>query len=166
MQAQRSGEMAGVLASLTQLMRSWSSTGIQASFAAAADVDIDPVDIPPLYVLGLNGPMRASDLAEALHVTRPTMSKQLSRLTSSALIERAEDRADRRASVIHLSPTGAAAYERLAARGVEALQRTTSRWSPDETAQFAAQLARFVSDLSAHVPPPDTTGRNPAADHQ
>lgn len=166
MKGQRPGEMAGVLASLTQLMRSWSSPSIQASFAAAADLDIDPIDIPPLYVLGLNGSMRASDLAAALHVTRPTMSKQLSRLTNAALIERGEDLTDRRAAVIHLSPTGAAAYERLATRGVEALQRTTSQWSADETAQFAAQLARFVADLSTHVPSPDTIGRKPAADHQ
>lgn len=147
-------------------MRSWSSSSIQASFASAAGLTIDPIDIPPLYVLGMSGPMRASDLASALHVTRPTMSKQLSRLTNAALIERVEDPSDRRASAIRLSPTGAAAYERLAARGVEALQRTTAQWRPAATAQFAAQLARFVADLSAHVPAPDSIDRKPATDLQ
>lgn len=166
MGGQRSEHMAGVLASLTLLMRSWSSSSIQAAFATAADVTIDPIDIPPLYVLGLSGPMRASDLAVALHVTRPTMSKQLSRLTNAALIERTEDPSDRRASVIRLSPAGAAAYERLAARGIEALQGATAQWQPEETAQFAAQLARFVADLGAHVPSPDSIGRTPATDLQ
>jgi len=138
---------ADLLASLTHLMASWASTRTQAAVAEEAGVELDPLDLPPLYMLGLQGPSRAGDLATALHVTRPTMSKQLVRLERAGLIERQADAADRRASVIHLSPSGVAAHDLLVARGVEMLQEAISDWHDDEAAQFAAQLGRFVDAL-------------------
>lgn len=138
---------ADLLASLTHLMASWASTRTQAAVAEEAGVEMDPLDLPPLYMLGLQGPSRAGDLATALHVTRPTMSKQLVRLERAGLIERHADAADRRASVIHLSSSGAAAHDLLVARGVEMLQEAISDWDDDEAVQFATQLGRFVGAL-------------------
>lgn len=144
---------ADLLASLTHLMASWASTRTQAAVADEAGVDMDPIDLPPLYMLGLRGASRAGDLATALHVSRPTMSKQLVRLERSGLIERDADAADRRASVIRLSPRGAAAHDLLVARGIEMLHEAISEWDDTEAVHFAAQLARFVDALSQRTDP-------------
>jgi len=148
MSADPNATSADLLASLTRLMADWASTRTQAAVADEAAVEIDPIDLPPLYMLGLQGPARAGDLAAALHLSRPTMSKQLMRLERAQFIERRADPADRRASVIHLSTAGAAAYERLVARGIDMLEGALSDWDDAEAARFATQLARFVEALS------------------
>ena len=144
---------AALLASLTHLMASWASTSTQAAVADAAGVDMDPIDLPPLYMLGLRGPSRAGDLATAMHVTRPTMSKQLARLERAGLIERHVDETDGRVAVISLSPSGAAAHELLVGRGVEMLDEAIADWDDAEAARFAAQLGRFVDALSDRTDP-------------
>lgn len=154
---------ATLLASLTHLMAHWSSTATQAEVAVDADVAIDPIHIPALYILGLQGPSRAGDLASALHVTRPTMSKQLILLERAGLIERHTDSADRRVTIIRLSPTGANAHQRLVARGVEMLHHAIADWSDDEATQFISQFGRFVDALGNGNEP---TGGEPAAGNE
>lgn len=140
-----------LLAALTRLMANWSSTGTQAGVAAEAGVAIDPIDIAPLYMLGLHGPSRAGDLAAALHVSRPTMSKQLTRLERAGFIDRRADPDDRRAAVVHLSPAGEIAHQRLIARGVSMMHDALSGWDDAEADRFAGQLDRFVEALDAHT---------------
>lgn len=154
---------AALLASLTHLMARWASTSTQATVAAEAHVTIDPIDIPPLYMLGLRGPSRAGELAASLHVTRPTMSKQLTRLERADLIERDADPDDRRGTVIRLSPAGSVAHQRLVARGVEMMHEAIRDWSADETAQFTFQFGRFVDALGGHADSPE---RAPASGDQ
>ncbi|WP_404436033.1 MarR family transcriptional regulator [Microbacterium aerolatum] len=168
MSTARSASDSTLLASLTHLMARWGSTAVQVAVAADAGVVIDPADIPAVYMLGLEGPSRASDLAAALHLSRPTMSKQLSRLERAGLIERVVDPADGRATVIHLSPAGADAHRRLVSRGVTMLHDATADWDDDEAAHFAAQLARLVDrlsgpDMTASGTPTQTPGGEPAA---
>lgn len=146
-----------LLASLTRLMARWSSTATQSAVAADAHVDVDPIDVAPLYMLGLRGPSRAGDLAVALHITRPTMSKQLARLERAALIERDADPDDRRGTVISLTDAGSAAHGRLVARGVEMMHEAIADWPIHEAADFTAQLGRFVDALGGAP-----TGREPA----
>ena len=136
-----------LLTALTRLTTLWSSSSTQAAVAAAAGVHVEPIDIPPLYVLGLEGPARAGDLATALRLTRPTMSKQLSRLERAGFIERAPDPADARASIVRLSATGHDVHERLVAQGLAMVTDALSGWEPADGARFAAQLERFVDAL-------------------
>jgi DNA-binding MarR family transcriptional regulator len=137
-----------LLTALTRLTTHWSSAGTQYAVAAAAGVDVDPIDIPPLYVLGLEGPARAGDLAIALRLTRPTMSKQLSRLERAGLIVRAPDPTDARASIIRLSATGHDVHERLVAQGLSMVTDALSGWERAEAALFVPQLTRFVEALT------------------
>jgi len=138
-----------LLASLTHLMARWSSAGTQAAVAADAGVQVDPVDLPPLYMLGLEGPSRASDLAAALRISRPTATKQLNRLAAAGYIERVPDPADRRASIVQLSAQGRDVHARLVDQGIVMVSGALTGWSPAESAAFATQLARFVSALGA-----------------
>jgi DNA-binding MarR family transcriptional regulator len=149
-----------LLASLTHLMARWSATSTQAAVAAEAHVEVDPIDIAPLYMLGLRGASRAGDLAASLHVTRPTMSKQLARLERAGLIDRDADPDDRRGTVIRLSPAGALAHQRLVGRGVEMMHGAIADWSGDEAARFSVQFGRFVEALGGHT---ESSEREPAA---
>lgn len=138
-----------MLAALTHLMARWSSTATQSRVAKDAGVEIDSADISPVYMLGLRGPSRASDVAASLHITRPTMSKQLARLESAGLIERRADPHDRRATIIALSAAGIEAHVRLVERGQEMVHSALRDWPAAEAAQFAAQFTRFVDALGA-----------------
>lgn len=149
-----------LLASLTHLMARWSSAGTQAAVAADAGVQVDPADLPPLYMLGLEGPSRASDLAAALRISRPTATKQLNRLSAAGYIERVADPADRRASIVQLSARGIEVHARLVDQGVAMVSGALTGWSAAESRAFAAELARFVNALG--VP---ESGREPAPDH-
>ncbi|WP_460800787.1 MarR family winged helix-turn-helix transcriptional regulator [Microbacterium sp. GXF6406] len=160
MESFREASESALLAALTHLMARWSSTTVQESVATAAHVRIDSADIPALYMLGLEGPSRSSALAAALHLTRPTMSKQLARLERARLIERRTDPTDRRASVIHLSPAGESAHQRLVAEGVAMLHAATAAWNDTETARFTDQLTRLVAELSG---PTRAAGDEPAS---
>lgn len=147
-----------LLASLTHLMARWSSAGTQAAVAADAGAQVDPTDLPPIYMLGLEGPLRAGDLASALRISRPTASKQLNRLASAGFIERTPDPDDRRASIIRLSARGAAVHARLVDQGLVMVSDALAGWSADERSALAAQLARFVRALN-----PTDSGREPAS---
>lgn len=147
-----------LLAALTHLATHWSSASTQSAVASAAGVDVDPIDIPPLYVLGLEGPARAGDLATALRVTRPTMSKQLGRLERAGLIERAADPADARATIVRLSPAGRRIHDRLVAQGVAMMSDALAGWDAADAARFTTRLTRFVEAVqsSASARPGET----------
>lgn len=148
-----------VLSSLTHLMVQWSSLALQAQFVHDVGVAIDPIDIQPLYVLGLGGPRRASDLAADLRLSRPTMSKQLARLATAGLITRHPDPDDGRATIIALSDSGARAYAALVDSGLEMVHQVMADWQPDERRQLADLVQRFVATASAV---PSTSGGYPA----
>lgn len=136
-----------LLRSLTHLMARWSSAGTQASVAQAAGVALDTADIPPLYMLGLAGPTRAGDLASALHVSRPTMSKQIARLERAGLIARTPDPADGRVTIVALSARGLDAHGRLVEQGHRMVRDAIKDWPAEERTVFAEQLSRFAAGL-------------------
>jgi DNA-binding MarR family transcriptional regulator len=55
-----------------------------------------------------HGPLTPSELAARERVQRPTVTRVLARLEDSGLVTRAADPADRRSSLVSLSPAGAA----------------------------------------------------------
>jgi len=142
-----------VLASLTHLMARWSSSKPQGELARDAGAEIDTPDIPAVYMLGLEGPMRASDLADRLHLSRPTASKQLARLDHAGLVARTTDPEDGRATIVTLSPSGRALHERLVAQGRSMVAAAMTGWPEAAASQFAEQLAAFVSGLGVASSP-------------
>ncbi|WP_348788816.1 MarR family transcriptional regulator [Leifsonia sp. NPDC080035] len=146
-----------LLAALTLLVADWASVATQEAIARRAGVDVDPVDVQPLYALGQLGPQRASALADTLRLSRPTMSKQLRRLTDAGFLDRAPDPDDARASIVALSQKGAAAYDRLVHEGVVIVRAALAEWDAAGTDAFARDLSRFVAALAVE----GGTGRQP-----
>ena len=137
-----------LLAALTLLVADWASVATQEAIARRAGVDVDPVDVQPLYALGQLGPQRASALADTLRLSRPTMSKQLRRLTEAGLVEREPDPGDARASTLSLSARGREAYDRLVREGITIVHAALAEWDAAGTDAFARDLSRFVSALA------------------
>jgi DNA-binding MarR family transcriptional regulator len=113
-----------------------------------------------LYGLGIvGGSARPSDIADELHLSRPSTSKLLVRLVAAGLVERTPDESDRRAARIALTAEGRRTYEQLFAAGVAMLGDATAGWDEAEVRTLAALLTRFTDGLLAG---PDPTDRPPA----
>ncbi|MDA4895793.1 MarR family transcriptional regulator [Streptomyces sp. MS2A] len=156
-----------LLSALTRLSVHWGSARTQAEVAAVAGVRIDPADIPPLYVLGIEGPRRAGELATVLRLTRPTMTKQVDRLERAGLVERIADLDDARARVVRLTDEGRGIHAALVAQGLAMMSDALAEWPADDAARFAADLTRFVRALGvpgnarpavSPTPRPEDTG--------
>ncbi|MCR2784757.1 MULTISPECIES: winged helix DNA-binding protein [unclassified Microbacterium] len=152
-----------LLSSLTRLMAQWSSLTRQEAIAREAGLTIDAGDIQPVYILGLGGPQRASDLATNLRVTRPTMSKQLSRLDAAGLIAKSPDPADGRATIVSLTEAGARVFALLVAQGLEMIDGALHDWDAAERRTFAELTLRFVRAVGIDVPPDFPPVRHHAA---
>jgi DNA-binding MarR family transcriptional regulator len=143
-----------LLTSLVRVVAEWTSAGAQAALAKDAGLTIDPSDIAALFTLGRLGPQRPSLLAQRLRVSPPTVSKILSRLAESDLIQRVADPGDARASVIVLTTQGADAVRKLFDQGDEMVARILAGWAVDDANNLATLLERFadrVDDLSLGV---------------
>ncbi|MCD2443660.1 MarR family transcriptional regulator [Agromyces sp. SYSU K20354] len=157
----------GLLASLTHLISRWSSSDLQRRVAHGVGIELDATEVRAIYTLGLRGgSARPSELADELHLTRPTASKLLARLVADGLVEKSDDPRDGRASVVALSATGARAYGELARAGREMIAHALADWDAREAEAFGALLRRFVQGLIAEsaMSPDAAQPRPPAHD--
>jgi DNA-binding MarR family transcriptional regulator len=111
----------------------------------------DPVDysaIPLLKLLAHQGPMRLSGLAAVLDLDASTVSRHVRQLEDRGLLERAEDRDDRRASRIAVTEQGRTCL----AKGFEArchlVARALEGISDDERETLRVLLHRVVTNLT------------------
>ncbi|MFS2279744.1 MarR family transcriptional regulator [Microbacterium sp. OR21] len=153
-----------LLQALTLLVARWSSPSVQRSVAQSAGVAVDAADVSTLYVLGMHGPLRAGDLAERMHISRPTASKQLARLERAGLIDRESDPDDGRASIVSLSAEGDAAHRRLLEQGIRMMRHALRDYAPGDATAFASQVADLVARLGITDASGDQTGNPPRSD--
>src|SRR5919202_2990603 len=73
-----------------------------------AGPQLSPSQSAALVTIERHGPLTPSELAARERVQRPTVTRVLARLEESGLVTRAADPADRRSSLVSLSPAGAA----------------------------------------------------------
>lgn len=91
--------------------------------------------------------MGQSDLADQLHVSRPTVTMMLKRMESSGLIERRADAADSRITRVYLTEDG----RRLAAKmheGFSEMLNTSIGWLPEADKR---ELTRILGSVNDHV---------------
>jgi len=94
-----------------------------------------------------NGPIRLSDLAEAVELDLSTVSRQMRDLVEGGLITKVPDPHDGRASFLSLSARGAAVLESVSESRREALADALTDWTEEERATLAAELFRLASGL-------------------
>jgi len=109
-----------------------------------------------LVPLERDGEQRCSALAEQAGVDGSVASRQVAALERAGYVQRRPDPLDGRASLIGLSPAGAAALAHTRdVRGQWAAE-SLAGWSEDEARQFTDLLEKLVDGL-------DTAGRRPPA---
>ncbi|MEU2626211.1 MULTISPECIES: MarR family winged helix-turn-helix transcriptional regulator [Kitasatospora] len=101
--------------------------------------------------------LTVTEAAAALGVDQPRASRLAAQALAAGLLHREADRTDGRRSLLRLTADGRALLDRVHAfrRGVVA--ETTADWSPEDRADLARLLGRFVADFTAVT----GTGRRP-----
>src|SRR3954447_16302386 len=83
-----------------------------------------------LATVSRQGPLTPSELAAAERFQRPTATRILAKLEAEGLVERAEDPADRRSSLVSASPAGEVLLIRLRSRKDAFLARRLAELDP------------------------------------
>ena len=119
------------------------------SHRIARDVhpDMEPSAYGLMVLLHQQGSMRLTDLAAAVGVGKPSLSRQVAMLQTLGLVQKHADPVDGRAQSISLTDTGAERLEGTAAARKEHFRRTWTGWDPEEL----TTLVRLLHKLNASV---------------
>ncbi len=88
-----------------------------------------------------------SGLAERLRIDPSTATRSVQRMVDAGLVERVPSAADGRIVVVRPTPAGTRAHAAVAARRAHAMGLILDAFEPDERAQLADLLDRFVEAL-------------------
>lgn len=109
--------------------------------------DMEPSAYGLMVLLHQQGPMRLTDLAAAVGVGKPSLSRQVAMLQALGLVEKHADPEDGRAQPINLTEVGAARLEGTATARKEHFRRTWTGWEAEEL----STLVRLLHKLNASV---------------
>lgn len=137
-----------------EIRRGAGASRIKDVFYGGSD-GIDMALADALAVLAQNGPMRMGELAEALHITPATATRNVDCLVDKGLVERVKAVDDLRSILVSLTDHGQSRYEVLATRIGDGLDQILSEFDEEEQQQLAQLLERFVSAVDAYVTNPD-----------
>ncbi len=96
-----------------------------------------------LLVLGREGEMRMSRLAELLAIDMSVTSRHVAHVADRGWIDRSPDPADKRSRILRLTSAGREKLAELNEGAVEALAQYLADWSDEEVDQLNALLARL-----------------------
>lgn len=121
---------------------------------------VDVTAYPVLFVVAGQGTVRISELATTLHNDVSTVSRQVSSLVASGMLEKSADPSDGRAWVVSLTDHGRAAVGRIQASRATWFQGLLSDWDGPATEEFVDRLRELGDALDANLrargaaPPP------------
>jgi DNA-binding MarR family transcriptional regulator len=101
------------------------------------------------------GPVRLTELAQALGLDPSSVSRQVTALERAGLVAREKDPTDQRALHLVLTDAGAAAVHALVLARAEALAALTPGWTTSEIDDLTDRVARLHTDITAHRAQPD-----------
>jgi DNA-binding MarR family transcriptional regulator len=112
---------------------------------------VDATAYPVLFVVAGAGTVRISELATTLHNDVSTVSRQVSSLVTSGLLEKSADPSDGRAWVVSLTDHGREALDRIQDSRATWFQGLLSHWDGPVTADFVARLRELGDALDANL---------------
>ena len=104
---------------------------------------IDSVGRLLLGIVAGNEPIRSSDLAESVGLSRPAVSRRVAGLEAQGLIRSETDPCDRRASLLRLSEQGVAHLQNTVDSGVAVVGHLTDDFALDEVVALGRLLLRL-----------------------
>jgi len=131
------------------LRRITGSQRLDRLIAARSGVSIGVAAVAVLGKVIEDGPMRMTDLAEAVRTQPAALTRQVQALEAEGYVERAADPADGRASVVAATAAGRVAHRRIEAANDELMAEQLDEWSTEELAELVDRLDRLVADLRA-----------------
>ena len=115
-------------------------------------------DFAVLEVLLHKGPLPVNTIGRLVRLTSGSITAAVDRLESRGLVERSNDRVDRRARVVNLTGEGRGLAERAFAEHVAAMERAATGLTPEERCQAAALLKKLGCYAAALDPLGRTEG--------
>jgi DNA-binding MarR family transcriptional regulator len=106
-----------------------------------------PTQVGLLRVLECQGPLKMADLGRHLGVTPRNVTKLVDALEGEGLVRRKPVPRDRRATLVELSPRGAAQAQALFCRGMEEAVALFEELSEADREQLARLLRRLLEGL-------------------
>jgi DNA-binding MarR family transcriptional regulator len=119
---------------------------------ARSGVDVDRSGIVILATLHRLGPLRLSDLAADIGLDRSTISRQVAAVVRDGYVQKVEDLADARASLLTLTPRGQAARRKLADAWGDIVRELLADWTPEEQGQLGRLLGRLATQVRPGAP--------------
>lgn len=110
---------------------------------------LGPRHVSVMIQLALHGPQSVSDLSSRLGVTLPTTSLMVGELSQAGLVERREDAADRRRTIVNISDSYAPELIAMIALRIELLSRVLASLEPAERDGFIKGLRVLVTELTS-----------------
>jgi len=110
------------------------------------------IGVAAVAVLGKvidDGPMRMTDLADAVRTHPAALTRQVQALEAEGYVERSADPTDGRASVVAVTSAGHLAHRRIEAANDELMAEQLDGWTAAELSALVEQLDRLVTDLRA-----------------
>jgi DNA-binding MarR family transcriptional regulator len=105
-----------------------------------------------LRPLVCSGPLRASDLAEAVYLDLSWISRQVAHLVERGLVERRADRTDGRVCILAATEAGIEAVARLQQASNTYVADKVADWSEQDRTMLAMLLGRLTVALEADPP--------------
>lgn len=104
----------------------------------------------PVFLALLGGDaLPQKELARLAAVEQPTMAKTLKRMERDGLVAGTRDPADRRSTLLHLTPRGHAQAQIAIAAAGEVNALALSALTPEERAPFLDALERIITRLES-----------------
>jgi DNA-binding MarR family transcriptional regulator len=107
--------------------------------------DTGPGQAVCVRVLAANDGISQRDLAEQLHLSRPTVTTMLQRMEKSGVVERHDDPRDQRLTRVHLTPAGRQLAEHLRDVFAEHVGQTFGRMPASDQKELE-RLLRALSE--------------------
>jgi DNA-binding MarR family transcriptional regulator len=108
----------------------------------------EPLDIALADALALicqKGPLRMGELAEHMHITPASTTRAVGCLVDKGFVERVRAEDDQRSIVVTATAAGRERYGEVSRRIQHGLEEILADFSPEEQAQLADYLERFVA---------------------
>lgn len=142
-----------MLGAFATVARQWWAKSQESSISQHLGVEVSDSEILIIYMLGARTEdLRPGDMAEQLGVSRPTLSKSLTRLRMAGLIESTPTADDRRAVYVALTLAGREAYGALVEFGVGLIHSVSDGFTPAELTAIEMFLGRFAERLGPRPP--------------
>jgi len=102
---------------------------------------------PVLHALWAHEGLSQSELAARIHVTAPTLSRMIQRMTKAGLLITEDDPADQRVSRVCLTDAGRAIKERVLSTWTQLGSEMLAGFTPEERTQVRRFLERMAQNL-------------------